>query len=330
MTGGAEASVTVIIAAYNCEAFLGRAIASAAGQSLSPMEILIVDDCSMDGTRDVIGAAAAADERIKMIALPRNGGPSAARNAGIEAARGSWIAILDADDAFAPGRLAELVPFGVATGADLVADDLAYYDAAADRVTGRGLGIGAEIPDAPLTLHDYFTHNLAEGTSFDWGLLKPVFRRDTLRRTGIRYKAGLRHGEDFQLVTELLLQGAAFRLLNEPLYLYTQRYGSVSNRSSGMTRTTIGYGALREATLALSRMPAIASDPSLVDLLLRRARGLGRLDDSHFISTAARKAELGAILARIRRDPSFLPFMIRQVGAALGRRLSRTKARSLN
>jgi succinoglycan biosynthesis protein ExoO len=323
VTTGADASVTVIIAAYNCEDFVGRAIASVAEQSLSPTEILIVDDCSTDGTRDVIRASAAADQRVKLIALPQNGGPSAARNAGIDAALGDWIAILDADDAFAPDRLDQLVRFGVAMGADLVADDLAYYDAAADRVTGRGFGTTADLPNAVVTLRDYFAHNLATGKSFDWGLLKPVVRRSILVRSGIRYKTGLRHGEDFQLVTELLLQGAAFRLLNEPLYLYTQRYGSVSNRSSGMTRTMIGYGALKEATLALSRTPEIASDPELVGLLELRSRGLGRLDDAHFFSTATRAMALGAVLGRIKRDPSFLPFMIRQAGTALRRRLAR-------
>ena len=131
----------------------------------------------------------------------------------------------------------------------------------------------------------------------------------------------MRHGEDFQLVTELLSHGAVFRVLNEPLYLYTQRYGAVSRRASGLTRTTIGYGALKEATLALSRTPRIAADPELVALLAQRARGLGRLDDAHFISTATRGRELGAIIGRIRRDPSFLPFMLRQFGIALRRRL---------
>ena len=328
MTTDAEASVTVIIAAYNCETFLNRAIASAAGQSLAPTEILIIDDCSTDGTRAVAAAAAEKDPRIRMVSLPSNRGPSAARNAGIEAAQGCWIAVLDADDAFAPDRLARLVPFAVATGADLVADDLAYYDAVAERVSGRGLGAGADVTEAAVTLRDYFAHNLADGTSFDWGLLKPLFRRSTLVTSGIGYKTGLRHGEDFQLVMELLLQGAVFRLLNEPLYLYTQRYGAVSARSSGMTRTEIDYRAVQEATLALSRMPAIASDPVLVDLLQRRACGLARLDDQHFVSTAIRSMALFAILARITRDRAFLPRMIRQVGNAVVRRFARLAPRS--
>ncbi len=324
MTDRAEPTATVIIAAYNCETFLGRAIASVTAQTLPPKEILIVDDCSTDSTREVIQAAAETDPRVRMIALPRNGGPSAARNAGLDEAEGDWIAVLDADDAFAPERLAQLIPFGVATGADLVADDVAYYDASAGRVTGRGLGPEAQFSDVDITLRDYFRHNLATGTSFDWGLLKPIFRRSALSGHAVRYRAGLRHGEDFQFVAELLLNGASFRVLNQPSYLYTQRFGAISNRSSGMTRTTIAYGALRDATLALCANAAIASDHELVELLRRRAAGLGRLDDAHFISTATREMAFGAIVARIRKNPFLVSTMMRQFSAALVRRLSRS------
>lgn len=321
MTGSTD--VSVVIAAYNCEAFVGRALASLAAQSLPPTEILVVDDCSTDNTRVVVEAAAKVDPRIKLIALPRNGGPSIARNAAIDAAQGAWIAILDADDAFAPDRLAQLIPFGVETGADLVADDLAYYDAAADRITGNGMAGSAGVSAGVISLRDYFAHNLATGRSLDWGLLKPVFRRNSLLRHGIRYDPELRHGEDFKLVTELLCHGAEFRLLCQPLYLYTQRQGGVSGRSSGMTRTTIGYAALKDATLTLSQDPRIAADAELVALLQHRAGGLGRLDDAHFISTALRAAAFGAILARIRRDPSFLPFMMKRLWVAARRRLAR-------
>ena len=126
-----DSSVSVIIAAYNAEAFVGRAIASALAQTLAPLEILIVDDCSTDGTRAVLDAAAHKTPTIRVIAMARNGGPSAARNAGIAQARGEWLAVLDADDAFAPTRLATLTAFAELTGADFVADDLAYYDAVA-------------------------------------------------------------------------------------------------------------------------------------------------------------------------------------------------------
>lgn len=321
MTG--QADVSVIIPAYNCAGFIGRALASVRAQSHSPREIIVLDDCSTDETRSVVAAVAEADPRIRLIALSRNGGPSLARNAGIEAAQGRWLAILDADDAYAPDRLAQLIPFGEATGADLVADDLAYYDAGADRITGRGMGKAEPVPDGTISLRDYVAHNLATGRSFDWGLLKPIFRRDTLLRLGLRYDPALRHGEDFKFMMELLAAGADFRILNRPLYLYTQRQGAVSGRSSGMTRTTIGYAALRDASLALAQDPRIASDPELVDLLGQRARGLGRLDDAHFVSTATRAAAFGPILARIIREPAFLPLMIKQFWQAARRRLAR-------
>ena len=313
--------VSVIIAAYNAEAFVGRAIASALAQTAPALEILVVDDCSADGTRAALAAAARENPTIRVIAMPRNGGPSTARNAGIAQARGDWVAVLDADDAFAPTRLATLVAFGESTGADFVADDLAFYDAVAGCVGGSGIGDNVALPDGPVSLRDYLAHNLADGRGMDWGLLKPIFRCEALVARNIAYDPAVRHGEDFRIVVDLLLSGAQFRILPQPLYLYTQRQGAVSGRPSGMTRTAIGYLKLKEAALALARDPRIASDPAMVRLLQQRASGLARLDDAHFISTSLRAGAVGKIAARTVKDFSFLPFMLRQIGRAMRRRL---------
>ena len=314
-------TVAVVIPTFNAEGFVSRAIASARAQTLPASEIILVDDCSTDGTRAVLEGIGREDPRIRIVAMPRNGGPSAARNAGIRTATSDWIAILDADDAFAPERLAALIPFAVETGADFAADDLAFYDAQAERVTGTGLGGDRSIPDRPVTLRDYLEHNRADGRGFDWGLLKPVFRREALLARNILYDPEVRHGEDFRLAVELLLQGARLRLLNRPLYLYTQRQGAISGRASGLTRTTIAYHDLSVAAIEMSRDPRLASDPELVALLRIRARGLHRLDEADFISKAIRSGAIGQILTRGLRDPGFLPRMLRQVAQALRRRL---------
>jgi len=315
------ATISVIIPAYNAAGFIGRAIESVLSQTMQALEIIVIDDGSTDKTGVILQGYAQAHPAVKIIELPRNGGVAAARNAGFAAARGVWLAVLDADDAFAPERLAALVAFGVSTGADFVADDIAYYDAVAKVVTGNAK-VSAD-PDEPVSLQQFFAHNLADGKGMDWGLLKPVFRRQSLIARNIAYRDKISHGEDFQLVVDLLLSGADFRILPRPLYLYTQRRGAVSGKPSGLTRTSIAYAKLAEAASALAQDPRIACDPALVRLLTQRALGLRRLDDAHFISTTLHGRAFWRILARARKHPGLLVLTVRQAGRAVRRRLIR-------
>ncbi len=314
--------VSVIIPTFNAAGFVGRAIRSALSQH-DLGELILVDDGSTDDTVKVLEAAARSDGRVRVLRLPENRGPAAARNAGLEAARGEWVAMLDADDAFAPDRLARLCPFAVATGADLVADDLRFYDAKAARLAGTGLHAGQPVPPRDLKLTDFLTHNLADGTGLDWGLLKPVIRRSLLVRTGVLYDAALRHGEDFAFMVDLLQAGARFRILPVPLYLYTQRHGTISGRASGMNRTRIAYDRLRDASLAMADRPGIRDDAHLVALLRKRARGLAKLDHAAFLSVAIRRGALLRIAGRCLRNREFPFLMVQQFAGAVKRRVAR-------
>ncbi len=100
-SNGIAARVSVIMPAFNCAAFIGEAIESALAQTVAPFEIIIVDDGSSDGTAD---AVAAHGDRVTLI-RQRNQGVAAARNAALRAARGEFVAFLDADDAWAPRKL---------------------------------------------------------------------------------------------------------------------------------------------------------------------------------------------------------------------------------
>lgn len=106
MSSSKNGLVSIITPSYNAEKLIGRTIESVLAQSFQDWELLVIDDCSKDATRDVVAAYAAQDSRIRLIALEKNNGaPAAPRNIGVREARGHWIAFLDADDIWHPQKL---------------------------------------------------------------------------------------------------------------------------------------------------------------------------------------------------------------------------------
>lgn len=97
--------ISVVITAYNRADLLPRAVTSVQAQDFSDFEIVIVDDGSADNTDDVVVAMQRDDERIRYVVHPKNRGEAGARNTGLVAATGEYIAFLDSDDAWLPGKL---------------------------------------------------------------------------------------------------------------------------------------------------------------------------------------------------------------------------------
>ena len=98
-------SVSVVIPAYNAADLVGDAVASAAGQTCPPREILCVDDGSTDGTAARLAELAGAHPSLVRVLHQPNGGPSAARNRGLAAVTGDYVQFLDADDLLDPRKL---------------------------------------------------------------------------------------------------------------------------------------------------------------------------------------------------------------------------------
>jgi len=100
--------ISVIIPTFNRAALVKEAVASVLAQTYRDFELLVVDDGSTDGTRE---ALAAFGGEIRVLSRPSRGGVSAARNAGIAAAQGKWLAFLDSDDLWLPEKLARQLAF---------------------------------------------------------------------------------------------------------------------------------------------------------------------------------------------------------------------------
>lgn len=94
-----------MIPAYNRARLIPRALKSVQQQTHQNWEAIIVDDGSIDETADVATRLAREDKRIRFIRQEKNAGAQAARNLGIRAARGEWVAFLDSDDLFLPESL---------------------------------------------------------------------------------------------------------------------------------------------------------------------------------------------------------------------------------
>jgi teichuronic acid biosynthesis glycosyltransferase TuaG len=97
--------VSIITPAFNAAAYMEVTIASVQSQSYANWEMLVVDDCSSDNTMEIVELASAIDPRVRLIRQFKNGGPAAARNSALKAAKGRWIAFLDSDDLWLPQKL---------------------------------------------------------------------------------------------------------------------------------------------------------------------------------------------------------------------------------
>lgn len=223
--------VSVIIAAWKAEGFLERAVASALASAHVSLEVIVVDDASADGTFTLAKRLAAADPRIVVERLSTNSGPSAARNRAIALAKGRYVAVLDADDAIKPQRLASMVRYADASGADIVVDNMTEVDE-----SGRKLGATnfltsiAFQADRDIDLAAWITYNEPMSGSDGIGYLKPLLRRDGLPTSGGVYDTSLRNSEDYYLVANLLAEGKRMKYLAAAGYLYTRSSASTSHR----------------------------------------------------------------------------------------------------
>lgn len=272
--------VSVIVAAYRATPFLQRAVDSLQGQTLRDWEAILVDDASPDGTLAECRRLASGDSRLRVIALPTNGGPAVARNAGLDACRGTWVTILDADDIYMPSRLATLVARAHAANVDWIADNQQLYDLATDTVvrTARPRGFG----ERPIDMTRFLTGG-GPGQRFHYGWLKPMIRRDRWCASGVRYRERVRFGEDYLLYLEWVLHGMNGLFLDDPLYVYTTRRWS--------SRSPALYEAMAAAIASIEAEHAGQLTPASARLLARRRTQITGLSDPNPLRRALTTAQ---------------------------------------
>lgn len=121
--------VSVIMAAYNAEAYIEEAISSVIRQTVSDWELIVLDDGSSDHTFEIMERLGKTDSRIQVLKNARNMGVARTRNAGIDRCSGKYVAFLDSDDIWNPDKLEKQVALAESTGAGIVYCSYGIVDA---------------------------------------------------------------------------------------------------------------------------------------------------------------------------------------------------------
>ena len=128
MTAQGTPLVSVLMPAYNGEKYIEEAVRSVQDQSLTDWELVIVDDCSQDGTWEIVSRLAREDVRIHVYRNRQNLGPARTRNWGLDLCRGDYVALLDCDDMWYPRKLEKQVALARNSQADIVYCGYAIVD----------------------------------------------------------------------------------------------------------------------------------------------------------------------------------------------------------
>jgi glycosyltransferase EpsJ len=223
------AEVSVIVPVYQSERLVGTCVQSVLDQSFQDWELVLVDDGSKDDSGKICDAFAAEDSRI-LVLHQENAGVSEARNAGLAAARGTYIAFLDSDDRFQPDLLEKLVSAVKEHGADSAG--CGHFN---ERPEGR-----REAERAPLCTGVYGPEEIknavvrpllrhrVEGQLFNGFIWRFLYKADIIRQNGIQFSGA--YLEDEVFLIEYFSLAKKLAVIDEPLYIYLWNPDSVTRK----------------------------------------------------------------------------------------------------
>jgi teichuronic acid biosynthesis glycosyltransferase TuaG len=259
-------AVSVIIPAYNAQAFLARAIRSVERQTFRDFEMVVVDDGSTDGTADI-----AREFSSVRYVRGSHGGEAAARNRGLAEARSALVAFVDADDEWLPEKLARQIAFMEKLGSSFSYTD-SYLVSDGRRVRYSTLACPRRGDILTPLIDDWLDQAFITNNTV-------VARRALLQSVG-GFESGLptASNADYGLWLKLALRDTRFDYLDEPLALYHRGHSSDSSDAVAMVerhRLALQYFASEydfpeEAQARLARALARSHTTLAVELLKQR------------------------------------------------------------
>lgn len=263
--------VSVIVPVFNSAAWLHECLLSVLGQSRVSMEVICVNDGSTDDSSRILHEYATSDSRVIVVDRP-NGGLSAARNSGLDAARGRYVCMIDSDDYWKVDELADLVTRADEDRLDvLLFDAESFFDAGVSEASYKAYAkyyerkrSYSEVVEGARLMAE-----MSEKRDYRQSACLYLIRRSMLESAELRFIQGILH-EDNPFTFNLLLHAARAAHVKKAMYARRVRPGSIM--TTGATeRSMQGYAAsYLDMTRALSRYrvaPELA--PILGDIVYR-------------------------------------------------------------
>lgn len=226
-----DALISVIVPVYNVEAYLARCVDSILAQTYKNLQILLVDDGATDASGRICDEYAAADPRITVI-HKKNGGLSSARNAGIEAAQGEYLAFVDSDDWIEPEMYAHMLTLMEKYRGTLVC--AGRYDV--NGATGEKK-VGLCPKDERCISAEEMVGKIFLWDGCDSSACDKLYHRSLFAT--FRYPEG-KVCEDVPTTYKIVLQAQRVVLCDRPFYNYYHRSGSIS-MASAITEKTFHF-----------------------------------------------------------------------------------------
>ncbi len=259
--------VSIISPVYNCAPYIVECIESLLAQTCQDFEVLLVDDHGRDESMDVARTFVkehGLEEKFRFLETSQNSGPGVARNVGIEAAKGEYIAFIDSDDVWEPTFLEKLLDAAETSQTDLAFCQLKYRGGAKDGSVFLNPVVKAGVFTADRKRH-FLLHFVTFSVCF-------LFRREFLMQNDLRFPSE-RNSEDTNFLTRNLLLARRIACVDEPLYIYCIREESLST-GSDKQRYKARLSALNKLMQAFD---AMKQDPKYADLHLEQYQGVMRI-----------------------------------------------------
>lgn len=224
--------ISIIVPVYNIRTYLQECLYSLIRQTLSNIEIIVVDDGSTDGSSEVCDEYARKDCRIKVI-HKQNEGLVRARKTGLQAASGDYIAYVDGDDWVETNMIERLYNTLIENDVDIAMCGRFEDTGATHRPVYHGISAGRY--NRQDLLDKVYPNMIVNGAFFEWGVFPGVwdklFRREVLEEHQMAVDDRLRMGEDAACTYLALLNANSIYVLHECLYHYRQSANSMVKQS---------------------------------------------------------------------------------------------------